>query len=245
MRFIPTRRWIKESIPAYLCCETSPWTSLWVRFYVWLCPECRKEFSSLKQVWDELDQWEIDLPAENLEDQFTQSFRGKFPSAFQEEREPAPARMGDVILRVAYTSAILVLGAAIFLTQERNPGPSLHQVARVSQPLHSTPLPEITSSKTTNPQSPTMVADSGRTMNKSIRWERSQNLPNRQGSGVLSGDDTTLSRGVQILTTSTSSSPYPTQSRPSLARMKRTVAINYVPITGFETLQAAEEDRSY
>lgn len=245
MRILPSRRWIKESIPAYLCCETSPWTSLWVRFYVWLCPECRQEFTSLKQVWEELDHWEVDLPAESLEDQFTQSFRGKFPSAFQEEKEPAPARIGDLILRLSYTAAILVLGAAILLTQERkNPSPSLHQVARAYQTPPSNPLPD-NPSQTTSSQPTTMVADANGTLGSSIRWVRSQIHPSRMGSGLLSGDDTALTRGVQIHTTSTGISPYPTNTRTNLARTKRTVAINYVPITGFETLQAAEEDRSY
>ncbi len=245
MRLIPSRRWVKESIPAYLCCETSPWTSLWIRFYVWLCPECRQEFASLKEVWDELDQWEIDFPTGSLEDQFTQSFRGKFPSAFQDEREPAPARMGDVILRLVYTSAILVIGAAIFLTQDRpNPGHPLEQVASTHQTLTADPLPDHPSQTNTHPDT-TLAAASPRNMAYSSRRVRAQSLPSRQGNGVVSSDDSQLTRGVQILTTSTGDSPYPTQSRPSLARMKRTVAINYVPITGFETLQAAEEDRSY
>ncbi len=245
MRFFPSRRWVKESIPAFLCCETSPWASLWVRFYVWLCPECRQEFASLKQVWDELDQWEVDLPPVNLEDQFTQSFRGKFPSAFQEEREPAPARIGDVILRLAYTSAILVLGAAIFLTQGRKDTVSpLHQVASNHQTLSSNSLPE-NNSHIANPPDPTLVADTGESLNSPIHWRRNLNLSSRQVRGVLSGEDPTLTRGVRILTTSTGVPHYSTQNHPNLARMKRTVAINDIPITGFETLQAAEEDRPY
>ncbi len=245
MRILPSRRWIKESIPAYLCCETSPWTSLWVRFYVWLCPECRQEFSSLKQVWDELDNWEVDLPAENLEDQFTQSFRGKFPSAFQEEREPAPARMGDLVLRLSYTAAILVLGAAILLTQEkRNPAPSLQQVARTNPILSPSPSPE-NPNDTTTPQNPLLASASRHPLGSSIHWVSDQIQPDRMGSGILSGDDTLLTRGVQIHTTSTGITQNPSGIRSNLARTKRTVAINYVPITGFETLQAAEEDRSY
>lgn len=248
MRLIPSRHWVKESIPAFLCCETSPWASLWVRFYVWLCPECKQEYASLKQVWDELDQWQVDLPTGGLEDQFTQNFREKFPSAFQDEKEPAPARAGDILLRLVYSSIILVIGAAIFISQkELGIGSSLHPVTARAQETQAASLTQVPTTQTspTN-QDSTYLADAGNTPEKYIPRERGLNSSNRQNSGVLSGEDAALERGVQIFTTSTGPASFPvSQSRSSLTRMKRTVAINYVPVTGFETLQAAEEDRSY
>ncbi|MBW7939298.1 MAG: hypothetical protein H3C63_11005, partial [Candidatus Omnitrophica bacterium] len=104
MRFIPSRRWVKESIPAYLCCETSPWATIWIKLYVWVCPECKQEFLSLKQVWKELDEWDVPSPSVSMEDDFTSTFRNRFPSAFESEKEAPAPRTGDLILRLAYTT---------------------------------------------------------------------------------------------------------------------------------------------
>jgi hypothetical protein len=241
MRLIPSRYWVKESIPAFLCCETSPWASLWIRFFVWLCPECKQEYQSMRQVWEDLDCWEEDIPPDTMEDQFSQTIRSKFPSAFEHEKEPALPRTGDFILRLAYSASILLLGGAVFLAQERHPTTALQPVANAgySSAVLTAPQNLPIDQLTTNP----LLANAG--ILPRNHPKHTTNLPSKDIAEVAQPEDYYPARGVQILTTSMGNSGRGQSLRPGYTGQKRTVQINHLPVSGFDTLLAAEDDRSY
>ncbi|GMV67521.1 MAG: hypothetical protein AMXMBFR75_33110 [Candidatus Hinthialibacteria bacterium] len=239
MRFIPSRRWVKESIPAYLCCETSPWATIWIKLYVWVCPECKQEFLSLKQVWKELDEWDVPSPSDSMEDDFTSTFRNRFPSAFESEKEAPAPRTGDLILRLAYTTSIVLLGTAVFLTHERTQKAPLQPIAQVSAPQSSSNIPPLN----TRAESQVALSSSSSTGLDRIPGKKVIRFtPSR--SEIFSSDEHLPSRGVRILTTSLGDAPV-SHSRPSPVHSRRTIEINQLPVTGFETLMSAEDERSY
>lgn len=241
MRLLPTRAWAKEHIAAYICCETTPFASLWIRFFILICPECRGEYQSMKTVWNELDCWEVEPPSDDLEDRFSRTLRGKFPVAFESEGAVAVSRSGDMMLRLAYTTAIMILAAGVFFLKETNPRASLQHIASApetsTQPANTPPetasqLARTDLSSTTESPSP-------------LRFEDSQGAV-RPRTTVVSFDDRQPSpRGVPVFTTSTHTSPRQSRNGSTPQRLNKTVEINNQPVTVYDLALAGNNGGSY
>lgn len=214
MSLLPTRQWVKEHLSAFICCETSPIASLWIRLFVLVCPECRKEHHDLKQVWDHLEGWETTPPADELENNFSRTFRQKFPAAFEDSKEAPLPRTGDFVLRFAYTSAIVVLGAAVFLMQE-SPNSDIGPIARVT----STQPVEVASVQKTPATSPLSA----------------QNQDTQRARPVVQMEARTFAPyGVPV-----SLGPETPATQPQSPRFGRTGEVQNLTVNGFETLMAS------
>jgi hypothetical protein len=231
MPVLPSRSWVKEHLPAFICCETSPVTSLWIRLFICCCPECRQEYHELRQVWKELDCWEVNPPSENLEDNFSQTLRTKFPAAFEDEKEAPLPRTGDLILRIAYTAAIVLLGAAVFIIQEKSSQDPLHVVAAPRGSEQAALAPKVATEK----ESEMLVAEAERNSKAAAGPNHSGPHPSR--------DDTSPLPGVQVRTTSIGNTPH--SNRLPSSRNGRTIEINNFPVEGFQTLMRPDEEHSY
>ncbi|NUN94598.1 MAG: hypothetical protein HUU16_00340 [Candidatus Omnitrophica bacterium] len=241
MRMLPTRAWVREHLAAYICRETTPFASLWIRLYILMCPECRGEYQSLKEVWRELDCWEVDPPADDLEDRFSRTLRGKFPMAFEAEGAAPLPRSGDMMLRFAYTTAILILAAGVFFLKETNPQSSLQHIALA---------PETKDLK--KPQSPATESQLAKTNLDAAQEEASPlrfedaSAGARPRTTVVGLDDRQPApRGVPVYTTSTQPSPRQLPGGSRLQRLTKTVEINNQPVTVYDLALAGNNGGSY
>ena len=239
------RQWIKERIPAFICRESNWWVSRWIQANILLCPHCRQEYKSMREVWDKLDDWTIDDPSETCEENFSQAFHQQFPSAFNQEEEPAGWNLSEWFPRVAFTAAVLTFGAALFMIQDPLTHGDPQQVAEESM------------------EGPTEVAvaekpDLEKASSSSVKEVGSQmasaNPSNVQPWQV---ESTTENFTQPIRPPSPSVASYqvvpvhigPTHQSPphprSLDRYGRTFEVNNVQLTGFGSLSFPVEKRSY
>jgi len=244
MLLIPSRKWINEQISSFICCETGPWTSLWVRFWLLMCPECRKEHRELKQVWSQLDAWQVDPINDNLdqmEENFSQTLRSKFPAAFEQSSQITPPKTADLVLRFGYATAIVALGITIFLVKVDSPNQPL-QLA-TSQPVIKEKV--VSAAPITN-EIKEGVSPLGESQ---LTVAAADSTPERMRRPVDVYDpiEDMQDPGFQVRITSTS--PAPRNPNPlhnqHLSKYKHAIEINDVPFVGFETLLVADEDQPY
>ena len=240
-----SRQWIKERIPAFICKETGFWVTRWIQCNVFVCPECRKEYRSLKGVWNQLDEWEVDEPHEETEEAFLQMFQEKYPGAYDDDVVVTQSSI-DWVPRLAYAGAGMVLALTVLVLQD--PG-------RINSPQNVV-LTEIEDSDSGSKEA---LADSSSSENKNSPTTPQSQLASSPSIEAQTGkqEETTLFRnqnrpsqrslinGGQVRLTSTVpmvNSRFPK----SLSHMKRTVEVNRMPVTGFESLAVPyDEDRPF
>lgn len=228
------RQWIKERIPAFICKESNWWVSRWVQANVLLCPHCRKEYQSMKEVWDKLDDWTIDDPSENCEENFSHTFHQQFPSAFDHTEERGSWSPPGWFPKATFAVAVLILGAALFLIQD----PFKHDDGQQFAEKPTAENKDVGSVALADPQlvlgNPSTV-HSGRSRTSTSDEEVSQ--PNRTSPPSLSTH--------QIVPVHIDPAPQRAPHLQSLDRYRRTFEVNNVQLTGFGSLSFPVEKRSY
>jgi hypothetical protein len=236
-----SRKWIKDRLPAFICRETSWWISRWIQCNVFLCPECRKEYGSLKSVWDRLDQWRVEDPEEEVESCFIENFRQKYPGAYEEEDSRTTAS-GFWLPRVAYLTAIALLGVVVLWQPQvqRTAVRTVKVEASVNPSSHNPQLAE--KSVTAETSSPVMKVAEAPSLDKGTPPSALVSTPQRNEAPP------TLNlppAGTRFRTTSTLDPVANRQTFRSPLPV-RTIEINDMPVPGFDSLtQPYEEERPY
>lgn len=238
MRALPTKRWVKEHLSAFICCETTPMASLWIRLVVFFCPDCRDEYRSMKRVWDELDDWDVSAPADEAEDQFSQTLRNKYPAAFETSKEPPLTRTGDLVLRLAYTAAIVLLTVAVFRGREDIPREPVSRVV-VNNPADS---PGAEASLKLQGAEERLASLSAPALEPDTTLRLPQAPP--QLRRILAPERKALAPTPHLVAVSLDDAGVQRPMRGGI-RPHRTIQINDLPLNGFETLLSQEEDHSY
>jgi hypothetical protein len=222
-----SRAWVKNRIPSFICKETGWWVSRWVQCNVFLCPECRQEYKSLKHVWDELDTWQVDEIDGECEDKFIKQFRQQFPSAYEKEAAIAPTPSVDWLPTLAFGSVAALL---------------LFSVMRLEEPKSQSVVRHVTNNYSV------AAAEDARRMEVAERPEAPlasarMSVPTRNVN-FTEGLSSQLDPRVHFSTIS----PQPrTQQRLyDLDGYRRTIEINNMPVPGFESLTSPyEQERPY
>lgn len=242
-----SRKWVKDRLPAFICRETSWWVTRWIQCNVFLCPECRKEYRSLKEVWERLDRWEVEDPEGGVEACFIENFRQKYPSAYQEEEATSQAS-GFWIPRVAYLCALAVLGFAVLW--QPSASRTAVRTVKVETPAAVETLQSQIAETAPNTQSsqPLQVADA-----PSPQTQPDIQASDPPASEVSTGvprtpsDQNEIMPGTRFRITSTLQLAPTSGEFGELPRREQTIEINDMPATSaFDSLsQPYQEDRPY
>ena len=238
-----SRRWVKDRLPAFICRETSWWVTRWIQCHVFLCPECRKEYRSLKAVWDKLDGWRVEEPESEIESCFVENFKQKYPGAYQEVEAQTTAS-GFWLPRVAFLCVLALLGLAV-LWSPQSPVVPVRTVNVESPAEPSATDPQLADSSISAELPPieVQIAATPSPVLQPFTEEVVASAP--QWVDRAPSNLNALPPGSRIRITSTLE-PVSSQQEFRSPMRSRTIEINDMPVSGFESLtRPYAEDRPY
>lgn len=232
--FHRSRQWVKDRIPSFICRESNWWVSRWIQTHVFLCPECRKEYQSMKAVWDMLDDWKIEEPDEECGQAFIENFRHRFPGAYEPKEEVSTRSLGDWLPRIAYATAVLALGVAVFLVREPALQTPILQVAKKAKPADALAAPsakessDVETETQTDPLPEKLASDLPSAEEEAYLFEPVfvGPSPSLAGAPVLRG-------AGHFIPTTFGFYPIDSPDTTPLSRGRHTVEINNIPVTGY------------
>jgi hypothetical protein len=239
------RQWIKERIPAFICRESNWWVSRWIQANILLCPHCREEYKSMKEVWDKLDNWTIDDPSGTCEENFSHALHQQFPSAFNREEERTNRIPSEWFSRLAFAAAALTFGAALFMIQDPLTHGDPQQVAE--RPVEGPTEIAVAEKPAFESGGDSAVA---KVDSQFVSGNPSNQLPWQveSANGNLARPTRPPSPSVvpyEVVPVHTGPAPQSPPHPRSLDRYRRTFEVNNVQLTGFGSLSFPVEQRSY